>query len=139
MAAPIAIRAVTAPAASPGAAYVVDASIVDVVHANLTQAGLTVHPVKVGDEQLPRFNVLPALTRISHLEEARRAKLSDREFETLMLIAEGLSNPEIAARQNVKLDTSKTFVRNLFRKLGVRDRAQAVAVGYQRRILGGDT
>ena len=38
---------------------------------------------------------------------------------------------------DVALDTAKTFVRNLFRKLGVRDRAQAVAVGYQRGILGG--
>jgi len=132
-----AIRVADARAASPGAAYIIDASIVDVVHANLTRSGLEVQAVRVGDGQLPRFNVFPAGVRISHLEQARRAKLSDREFEALMLIAEGLSNPEIAARQNVALDTAKTFVRKVFLKLGVRDRAQAVAVGYQRGILGG--
>jgi DNA-binding NarL/FixJ family response regulator len=131
------IRADAQQPASPGAAYVVDASIVDVVHVYLTQSGLEVQAVKVSPEQLPRFNVLPAGIRISHLERARRAKLSDREFEALTLIAEGLSNPEIAARQNVALDTAKTFVRKVFVKLGVRDRAQAVAVGYQRGILGG--
>jgi ATP/maltotriose-dependent transcriptional regulator MalT len=132
-----AVRADAQQPAAAGAAYVVDLSLVDVVHAYLTQAGLEVQAVKVTAEQLPRFNVLPAGIRISHLEKARRAKLSDREFEALTLIAEGLSNPEIAARQNVALDTAKTFVRKVFVKLGVRDRAHAVAVGYQRGILGG--
>jgi DNA-binding CsgD family transcriptional regulator len=137
MAAPIAIRAAGAQAASPGAAYVIDASVVDVVHANLTSSGLEVQAVQVGDGQLPRFNVFPAGIRLSHLDKARRAKLSDREFESLILISEGLSNPEIADRQGTALDTTKSIIGRLFRKLGVKDRAHAVAVGYQRGILGG--
>ncbi|MFB9687677.1 response regulator transcription factor [Amycolatopsis plumensis] len=135
MAAPTAIS--PAPAASPGAAYVVDATLVGPIHALLTQIGVHVQAVKVSPEQLPRFNVLPSGVRIANLEHARRMKLTDREFEVLTLIAEGLSNREIGQQLYLTEDTVKTHIRRMFQKFGVGDRAHAVAVGYQRGILGG--
>jgi two-component system, NarL family, response regulator LiaR len=52
--------------------------------------------------------------------------LSKRELEVLQLMAEGLSNHEIAQRLYVSLSTIKTHSRNLFDKLGVARRTQAI-------------
>ena len=52
--------------------------------------------------------------------------LSKRELEVLQLMAEGLSNNEIAERLYVSLSTIKTHSRNLFDKLGVTRRTQAI-------------
>ena len=52
--------------------------------------------------------------------------LSKRELEILGLLAEGLSNQEIAARLFVSLSTVKTHLQNLFQKLDVKRRTQAI-------------
>jgi two-component system, NarL family, response regulator LiaR len=52
--------------------------------------------------------------------------LSKREIEVLQLMAEGLSNHEIAEKLYVSLSTVKTHSRNLFEKLGVARRTQAI-------------
>ena len=59
--------------------------------------------------------------------------LSDREYEVLQLVAAGLSNREIAQRIVVAAGTVKRHVHNIYRKLGVRCRTQAVA---QARAIG---
>jgi LuxR family maltose regulon positive regulatory protein len=53
--------------------------------------------------------------------------LSERELEILQLIAEGLTNPEIASRLFLSLNTVKAHTRNIYGKLGVHSRTQAVA------------
>ncbi len=59
--------------------------------------------------------------------------LSKRELEILQLLAEGLTNPEIATRLFLSLNTVKVHTRNIYGKLGVNNRTQAVA---QARALG---
>jgi len=56
----------------------------------------------------------------------RSAGLSPREAEMLALIAQGLSNQEIADRVFISLNTVKTYVRSAYRKIGVTRRPQAV-------------
>ncbi|MEU3565580.1 response regulator transcription factor [Kitasatospora sp. NPDC006786] len=62
--------------------------------------------------------------------------LTVREAEVLALIAEGLSNAEIAQRLFVSQATVKTHINNLFAKTAVRDRAQAVAYAFRHGITG---
>lgn len=63
--------------------------------------------------------------------------LTTREVEVLSLVADGLSNSEIAARLYVSQATVKTHINNIFAKTGVRDRAQAVRYAYVHRIQTG--
>ncbi|MEV8550762.1 response regulator transcription factor [Streptomyces glaucescens] len=62
--------------------------------------------------------------------------LSAREREVLALVAKGTSNREIARELFISEATVKTHLTHLYGKLGVRDRAAAVAVAYDRGILG---
>src|SRR5919199_1240260 len=77
-------------------------------------------------------------------EEARGARrqqtlLSKREEEVLRLVAEGLTNKEIARRLILTENTVKTYVTSLFNKLGVDSRAQAVAVAAHEGLLEAGT
>ncbi|MGH9154516.1 MAG: response regulator transcription factor [Acidimicrobiales bacterium] len=62
-------------------------------------------------------------------------RLSERELAVLVLVAEGRTNPEIAVAVNLAASTVKTYLDRVFTKLGVRDRAAAVAVAKDRRLL----
>ncbi len=57
--------------------------------------------------------------------------LTPREAEVLVLIAEGLTNPEIAERLHVSPTTVKSHINHLFAKAGIRDRAHAVNYAYR--------
>ena len=59
------------------------------------------------------------------------ARLTDREAEVLRLLADGMSNAEIAADIYLGVETVRTHVRNILAKLGVRDRVQAVIAAYE--------
>ena len=61
--------------------------------------------------------------------------LTDRELQVLRLVAEGLSNTEIAGRLHVSDATVKTHINHVFAKTGVRDRAQAVAYAYRHHLV----
>jgi DNA-binding NarL/FixJ family response regulator len=88
----------------------------------------------------------PAITRRLIAEFVRRPDptrvapdalrgLTDRERAVLALVAQGLSNAEIAQRLVVSPATSKTYVSRLLAKLGARDRAQLVAIAYETGLV----
>ncbi|MFC5413052.1 response regulator transcription factor [Larkinella bovis] len=68
-------------------------------------------------------------------EELAKTGLSKRELEVLQLIAEGLSNQEIASRLFVSLNTVKTHSSNVLEKLDVKRRTQAVEKARRLRLI----
>ncbi|MFG3207430.1 response regulator [Streptomyces sp. NPDC048192] len=79
-------------------------------------------------------------SRLVHAVRAPRGPgaepLSAREREVLALVARGTSNREIARELFISEATVKTHLTHLYAKLGVNDRAAAVAAAYDRGILG---
>jgi len=67
--------------------------------------------------------------------DPRIDSLTPREKEILVLMSQGMSNAEIAARLVVSATTVKTHVGNVLAKLDVRDRVQAVVVAYETGLM----
>ncbi len=65
----------------------------------------------------------------------QREPLSRREIEVLSLVAAGTTNREAAAKLFISEATVKTHLLHIYAKLGVKDRAAAVAVGFERGLL----
>jgi DNA-binding NarL/FixJ family response regulator len=65
----------------------------------------------------------------------RRLALTERELQVLRGMADGKSNAEIGRELFVSEDTVKTHARRLFRKLGARDRAHAVAAAFRAGLV----
>ena len=100
-----------------------------------------IHTVAAGDALLS-----PSVTRrmIDRLVEQpllqpssdpRLEDLTRRELDVLLLIAQGLSNREIANALSVEETTVKSHVRRVLMKLGVRDRVHAVILAYQSGLI----
>jgi len=100
-------------------------------------------PISAYVEQL--LSVFPEAQRAAHRAQNIRSALersnalveplSAREREVLQRIAEGLTNQEVAARLYLSLHTVKVHARNIYAKLGVTSRTQAVAKGRALGIL----
>lgn len=131
----MAVDAAPQPTALPkfAAAYLIATEAAAGVAALLVGGGyrLTASAV-AGPGQIPRFTVEPA----SPLVRGIAAGLTKREMQVLNLIAQGFSNGDIGKALHLSEDTIKTHCRRLFPKLGARDRANAVAIGYERGLLG---
>lgn len=65
------------------------------------------------------------------------AAMTPRELEVLSAMSFGFSNAEIGRRLFVSEDTVKTHARRIYRKLGARDRAHAVACAFRTGLFGG--
>ncbi|MFE3165508.1 response regulator [Streptomyces sp. NPDC059224] len=100
-----------------------------------------VHSVLSGDAGLSPSIQRRLLERLSQPEPAAAVAteapdgLTARETEVLVLIAEGLTNQEIARRLHVSTATVKTHINNLFAKTGLKDRAQAVRYAYGKGLV----
>jgi len=77
----------------------------------------------------------PTLGRPAQSPGPRRGVLTERELQVLRGMSEGKSNAEIGRELFVSEDTVKTHARRLFRKLGARDRAHAVASAFRSGLV----
>jgi two-component system, NarL family, nitrate/nitrite response regulator NarL len=74
-------------------------------------------------------------TALQHRHTVQAGLLTDREGEVLGLLATGASAPDIASQLHLSAATVKTHLHNLYAKLGVSDRAAAVAEGMRRGLI----
>ncbi|OEU99275.1 LuxR family transcriptional regulator [Streptomyces qinglanensis] len=88
------------------------------------------------DPEVTRRLVGRYAARIRPAEEpSHNSSLTRRELEVLRLIADGLSNNEIAAALQLSQETIKTFVSRILTKLDLRDRVQAVVYAYRQGLV----
>jgi DNA-binding NarL/FixJ family response regulator len=83
----------------------------------------------------PLAGSAPTTVRSTVREPALAVSLSMREMQVLTGMSQGKSNAQIGRELYLSEDTIKTHARRLFRKLGAKDRAEAVATGFRRGIM----
>ncbi|MEN3582662.1 response regulator transcription factor [Streptomyces sp. ZYX-F-203] len=110
--------------------------------ASAEQLAEAVRVVASGDALLAPTVTRRLITEFSRLKDRPRAPskervgdLTERETEVLALIAQGLTNAEIAARLFVVEQTVKTHVGRILVKLGLRDRTQAAVFAYESGLV----
>ncbi|HEY9647464.1 MAG TPA: response regulator transcription factor [Chroococcidiopsis sp.] len=97
--------------------------------ADLNELLNAIRTVHRGQQYIPPEVGAKLVQRISN------PMLSDRELEVLQLMAQGMSNLDIAAALNIGESTVKSHVNRILSKLGVSDRTQAVIVAVKRGIV----
>ena len=108
------------------------AQLVDAIR--VVAAGNTLFGPAATRHLVERFAHIPTTTAAPGLDQ-----LTEREQEILRMLAEGLSNSEIAARLVLSETTVKSHVSAVLRKLGVRDRVQAVIAAYESGLVHRNT
>ncbi|MET9854802.1 response regulator transcription factor [Streptomyces sp. NPDC006450] len=110
--------------------------------ASASQLADGVRVVAAGEALLAPSVTKRLITEFSKLSETRTqvastgvTELTERETEVLVLIAQGLSNAEIADRLIIAESTIKTHVSRILVKLGLRDRTQAAVFAYETRLV----
>lgn len=83
----------------------------------------------------PALQALRAEAAEQPAHNSARLPLSRREYQVLQLIAEGMDNQTIAATLFVSIETVRTHVKGILRKLHARDRAHAISLAYRTGVL----
>ncbi|MEE1793821.1 response regulator transcription factor [Streptomyces sp. BE308] len=108
----------------------------DLVHAvRVVSAGDSLLAPSVARRLIAEYTARPLATASAAPSAQRLEVLTARERETLLHLARGLSNAEIAAALVVSEHTVKTHVGNVLSKLGLRDRIQAVICAYETGLV----
>jgi DNA-binding NarL/FixJ family response regulator len=108
--------------------------LVDAVHT--VASGETLLDPAVTRDLVEHFVLHSGGSDIVAAEDGRRvAALTQREVQVLRLIAQGLSNEEIAGLLFIAESTAKTHVKRILAKIGARDRAQAVVLAYRSGLM----
>ncbi len=97
-----------------------------------TVAGATHIDPNVAGKLLKRFSQPGTLTEV---ESSVGADLSERELDVRRLVADGLSNAEIAERLHLSKGTVQNYMSNLFVKLDVTDRTQAAILALRHGLV----
>ncbi|MFD7501144.1 response regulator [Streptomyces sp. NPDC059850] len=112
-----------------------DASAEELAHAvRVVAAGDALLAPNITKRLITEFSRVSAAAPRAPLKD-RVGALTERETEVLALIAQGLSNGEIATRLVVAEQTVKTHVGRILLKLGLRDRTQAAVYAYETGLV----
>ena len=94
-----------------------------------------IRSVAAGNTVLSSDAMTGMASELQHRHAVQHGLLTDREGEVLGMLATGASAPDIAAQLHLSAATVKTHLHNLYAKLGVSDRAAAVAEGMRRGLI----
>ena len=103
---------------------------------NVTMEDLTtaIQAAHLGRATLAQEAVQALVQKPEH-SPALQFELTPREYEVLELMVEGLNNPEISERLCISIGTTRTHVSNIFSKLGVNNRAEAITMALRNKIV----
>ena len=110
-----------------------DATTAELIHAvKVVAAGDALLAPSVTRRLIADFTRKPSAVLVA---PAALDVLTSRETEVLMLIAQGRSNTQISDTLCIAMDTTRTHIKRILSKLGLRDRAQAVVIAYETGLV----